>query len=189
MSKPDFSAFRFRTRTNFAFGTDTRREFRNAASHLMNASGKAKFTPSFSTNLDAARTAADQSTVRWKAGATAFTYRRNARRHQRHYRNRRYANGTRISVVQRLAFGARSQPGVAALREAGAVILGKTVTTEFAAVDPGPTRNPWDTRERRAAPVAAPLRPRLRQALSGGVGDTGNRLNSFARKLLRLLRI
>ena len=39
----------------------------------------------------------------------------------------------------------RDSAGVAALREAGAVILGKTVTTEFAAVDPGPTRNPWDT--------------------------------------------
>jgi len=35
---------------------------------------------------------------------------------------------------------------VALLREAGAVILGKTVTTEFAAVTPGKTRNPHDTR-------------------------------------------
>ena len=39
----------------------------------------------------------------------------------------------------------RDSAGVAALREAGAVVLGKTVTTEFAAVAPGPTRNPWDT--------------------------------------------
>ena len=31
------------------------------------------------------------------------------------------------------------------LRAAGAVILGKTVTTEFAYFDPGPTRNPWNT--------------------------------------------
>ena len=31
-----------------------------------------------------------------------------------------------------------------ALRRAGAVILGKTVTTEFAFVKPGPTRNPFD---------------------------------------------
>ena len=30
------------------------------------------------------------------------------------------------------------------LRKAGAVILGKTATTEFAADPPGPTRNPWD---------------------------------------------
>jgi Asp-tRNA(Asn)/Glu-tRNA(Gln) amidotransferase A subunit family amidase len=33
---------------------------------------------------------------------------------------------------------------VVALREAGAVILGKTVTTEFAATHPRGTRNPWD---------------------------------------------
>jgi aspartyl-tRNA(Asn)/glutamyl-tRNA(Gln) amidotransferase subunit A len=32
---------------------------------------------------------------------------------------------------------------VARLRQAGAIILGKTVTTEFATADPGPTRNPW----------------------------------------------
>src|ERR671924_754577 len=32
---------------------------------------------------------------------------------------------------------------LARLKRAGAVILGKTVTTEFATLDPGPTRNPW----------------------------------------------
>jgi Asp-tRNA(Asn)/Glu-tRNA(Gln) amidotransferase A subunit family amidase len=35
-------------------------------------------------------------------------------------------------------------PVVAALRQAGAIILGKTVTTEFACFDPPPTRNPWN---------------------------------------------
>ena len=35
-------------------------------------------------------------------------------------------------------------PVVAALRQAGAVILGKTVTVEFACFDPSPTRNPWN---------------------------------------------
>jgi Asp-tRNA(Asn)/Glu-tRNA(Gln) amidotransferase A subunit family amidase len=34
---------------------------------------------------------------------------------------------------------------VARLREAGAILLGKTVTTEFASFDPPPTRNPWNT--------------------------------------------
>ena len=33
---------------------------------------------------------------------------------------------------------------VARLREAGAVILGKAVTTEFATSDPSPSRNPWN---------------------------------------------
>ncbi len=32
---------------------------------------------------------------------------------------------------------------VARLRRAGAIVLGKTVTTEFACFDPPPTRNPW----------------------------------------------
>lgn len=34
---------------------------------------------------------------------------------------------------------------VTRLKEAGAVVLGKTVTTEFAYFEPGPTRNPHDT--------------------------------------------
>ncbi|WP_454854629.1 amidase [Rhizobium binxianense] len=38
----------------------------------------------------------------------------------------------------------RDAASVKALREAGAVIVGKTVTTEFAATQPGKTRNPWD---------------------------------------------
>ena len=38
----------------------------------------------------------------------------------------------------------RDSASVRALKEAGAVIVGKTVTTEFAATEPGPTTNPWD---------------------------------------------
>jgi aspartyl-tRNA(Asn)/glutamyl-tRNA(Gln) amidotransferase subunit A len=38
----------------------------------------------------------------------------------------------------------RDAPLVAALRRAGAIVLGKTVTVEFACFDPSPTRNPWD---------------------------------------------
>ncbi|CAI8037361.1 Glutamyl-tRNA(Gln) amidotransferase subunit A [Geodia barretti] len=33
---------------------------------------------------------------------------------------------------------------VALLKEAGAIMLGKTVTTEFACMDPSPTVNPWN---------------------------------------------
>lgn len=39
---------------------------------------------------------------------------------------------------------AADSPLVARLRAAGAVILGKTVTTPYAWIDPPPTRNPWD---------------------------------------------
>jgi len=45
---------------------------------------------------------------------------------------------------------------VAKLRAAGAVILGKTVTTECAYFTPGKTRNPHNPSTRRAAPPAAP---------------------------------
>lgn len=38
----------------------------------------------------------------------------------------------------------RDAAAVARLRAAGAVILGKTATTEFAFLDPAPTRNPWN---------------------------------------------
>ncbi len=38
----------------------------------------------------------------------------------------------------------RDAATVRALREAGAVIIGKTVTTEFATTTPGPTHNPFD---------------------------------------------
>ena len=52
------------------------------------------------------------------------------------------------------------------LKKAGAIVLGKCVTTEFATFDPGPTRNPWNTRHTpggsssgSAAAVAAEMCP------------------------------
>ena len=44
---------------------------------------------------------------------------------------------------------------VAKLREAGAIILGKAVTTEFASGDPSPTRNPWNREHTRPGCVPA----------------------------------
>jgi aspartyl-tRNA(Asn)/glutamyl-tRNA(Gln) amidotransferase subunit A len=49
--------------------------------------------------------------------------------------------GSRLRIGNVAAYDA---PVVAKLRDAGAVILGKTVTTEFASFDPPPTRNPWN---------------------------------------------
>ena len=55
---------------------------------------------------------------------------------------------------------------VARLRAAGAVVMGKAVTTEFASFDPSPTRNPWNAEHTpggsssgSAAGVAARLFP------------------------------
>jgi Asp-tRNA(Asn)/Glu-tRNA(Gln) amidotransferase A subunit family amidase len=64
---------------------------------------------------------------------------------------------------------------VAAVRDAGALIIGKTVTTEFAGRHPGPTRNPWDLRRTpggsssgSAAAVAAGFAPLAFGTQTGG---------------------
>jgi Asp-tRNA(Asn)/Glu-tRNA(Gln) amidotransferase A subunit family amidase len=95
-------------------------------------------------NLAAARAAADESTKRWRAGKPLSAI-----------------DGMPIGIKDiietidmptqngsPLFEGFRSErdgASVAALREAGAVIVGKTVTTEFASTEPRGTRNPWDT--------------------------------------------
>jgi aspartyl-tRNA(Asn)/glutamyl-tRNA(Gln) amidotransferase subunit A len=64
---------------------------------------------------------------------------------------------------------------VTKLREAGAVILGKTETTEFAYLDPAPTRNPWNTGHTpggsssgSAAAIAAKMCPLALGTQTGG---------------------
>jgi len=95
-------------------------------------------------NLAAARGAADESTKRWRAGNPLSAI-----------------DGMPIGIkdiVETIDMptqngsplfegfhSERDGASVAALREAGAVIVGKTVTTEFAATEPRGTRNPWDT--------------------------------------------
>jgi len=70
---------------------------------------------------------------------------------------------------------------VTKLREAGAIILGKTVTTVFANLDPGPTRNPWNvghtpggSSSGSAAAVAARMCPAaIGSQTVGSVGRPG----------------
>jgi Asp-tRNA(Asn)/Glu-tRNA(Gln) amidotransferase A subunit family amidase len=64
---------------------------------------------------------------------------------------------------------------VARLKQAGAIILGKTVTTEFATADPGPTHNPWNLEHTpggsssgSAAGVAARMMPAALGTQTGG---------------------
>jgi Asp-tRNA(Asn)/Glu-tRNA(Gln) amidotransferase A subunit family amidase len=96
-------------------------------------------------NIEAARNAADASSARWRAGCPLSPI-----------------DGMPIGIKDiietidmptengsPLFAGFRSErdaASVAALREAGAVIVGKTVTTEFAASEPRGTRNPHDLR-------------------------------------------
>ena len=146
--------------TGFRSGADTPRDFLERCLACMEEWEK-EIHAFVSTNIPAARAAADRSTERWR-------------------------NGRALSAIDGIPIGikdiietadmpteqgsplfkgwrsVRDSAAVSALREAGAVIVGKTVTTEFAAVHPGPTRNPWDTTRTpggRAAGLPLPLRP------------------------------
>ena len=127
---------------SFAADTDTPRAYLERC--LATIEARERDVVAFvSLDIDGARRSADQATARWRAGKPLSTI-----------------DGMAIGVKDvietidmptemgsALYAGWRSHrdsASVKALKEAGAVILGKTVTTEFAATEPGPTRNPWD---------------------------------------------
>ncbi len=128
--------------SDFVSGTDSPREFLERCIADLDA-WEPKIGAFVAANLVAAREAADRSTERWQAGNPLSPI-----------------DGIPIGVKDimetidmpteygsPLFVGFRSErdsAGVAALREAGAVILGKTVTTEFGLTEPLGTRNPWD---------------------------------------------
>lgn len=81
------------------------------------------------------------------------------------------------SPIRENHVAALDAPVVQALRHAGAVILGKTVTVEFACFDPSPSRNPWDPKLRHtpggsssgsAVAVAAGMIPAALGTQTGG---------------------
>jgi Asp-tRNA(Asn)/Glu-tRNA(Gln) amidotransferase A subunit family amidase len=126
----------------FTSGSDSPRAFLERCLEVIAAQEDA--VGAFVTlNIVGARAAADASTARWKAGATLSPI-----------------DGMPVGIKDIMEtadmateqgsplfvgwHGKRDCAAVAALREAGAVVLGKTVTTEFAASHPARTRNPWD---------------------------------------------
>jgi Asp-tRNA(Asn)/Glu-tRNA(Gln) amidotransferase A subunit family amidase len=127
----------------FASGADTPRQFLERSLELF-ALWEPRIGAFVCTNLPAARAAAEKSTERWRAGKPLSAI-----------------DGIPVGIKDiietadmptemgsPLFAGWRSEKDAAnvrALRDAGAVILGKTVTTEFAASEPRGTRNPWNT--------------------------------------------
>ena len=91
----------------------------------------------------AARAAAEASTKRWRANAplSAIDGMPVGVKDMIDTANMVTGMGSPLFDGYRPRFDAASVQG---LREAGAVILGKTVTTEFASAHPRGTRNPWD---------------------------------------------
>src|SRR5215203_3340236 len=139
--KPAMRPFLLAAR-RFADGADTPRAFLEQC--LGEFAGWQPRVGAFVTyDLAAARAAADRSTARWRAGKPLSAI-----------------DGMPVGIKDiietfdmptemgsPLFAGWRSEKDaacVSALRQAGAVILGKTVTTEFAATEPRGTRNPWN---------------------------------------------
>ncbi len=127
---------------DFASGKDSPRAFLERCIADLEA-WEPKIGAFVALNLAAAqdgRGSLDRALARRQA---ALADRRHADRNQGHHRNHRHADGERVAAVRRLP-SERDAASVAALREAGAVIVGKTVTTEFAWMQPRATKNPWD---------------------------------------------
>ena len=127
---------------DFTAGKDTSRDFLERCLARV-----AEFEPAVGAfvcrDIAGARAAADRSTERWRSGRPLSPI-----------------DGMPLGIKDiietadmpteqgsPLFVGCRTErdaASVAALREAGAVILGKVVTTEFASTEPRGTRNPWD---------------------------------------------
>jgi Asp-tRNA(Asn)/Glu-tRNA(Gln) amidotransferase A subunit family amidase len=126
----------------FAAGRQTPREYLEACLARI-AELEPKIGAFVNFNLEGARAAADRSTARWREGKPLSL-----------------VDGMPVGIKDIIETedmptemgspifagwrSGRDAATVAALREAGAVIVGKTVTTEFAATEPRGTRNPWD---------------------------------------------
>jgi Asp-tRNA(Asn)/Glu-tRNA(Gln) amidotransferase A subunit family amidase len=144
MTLPQLMPF-FSAAANFAAGNDTPREFlERCLSHVE------EFEPAVGAfvchDIAAARAAADRSAGRWRDGRllSPIDGMPLGIKDIIETADMPTEQGSPLFVGCRTA---RDAASVAALREAGAVILGKVVTTEFAATEPRGTRNPWD-RER-----------------------------------------
>ena len=127
---------------SFAAGKETPRQFLERSLELLDY-WEPQIGAFVATALPAARDAADRSGERWRAGKPLSPI-----------------DGMPVGIKDiietvdmptqmgsPLFDGWRSEKDAAsvrALRDAGAVILGKTVTTEFAASEPRGTRNPWN---------------------------------------------
>ncbi len=126
----------------FRDGTDTPRAFLERCLETV-AAREPDIGAFVATNPDAARTAADAASGRWKSGATRSLIDGMpvGIKDIMETHDMATEQGSPLFAGWRMA---RDSAASAALREAGAVILGKTVTTEFAATEPRGTRNPWD---------------------------------------------
>jgi Asp-tRNA(Asn)/Glu-tRNA(Gln) amidotransferase A subunit family amidase len=146
MSTPDATRPRMRpflpATADFAGRTDSPREFLERCLAGLEA-WEPKIGAFVILNLPAARTAADRSTERWRAGRPLSPIDGMPVGVKDIIETIDMPTGNGSPLFEGVRTN-RDAASVAALREAGALILGKTVTTEFAWLEPRATRNPWD---------------------------------------------
>jgi Asp-tRNA(Asn)/Glu-tRNA(Gln) amidotransferase A subunit family amidase len=127
---------------DFAAGKTTPRQFLEGC--LAEFANREKQVGAFVTfDIANARAAADASTERWLKGQPASPIDGMPMGIKDIIETREWPT----EMGSPLFAGWRSEKDaacVSALRQAGAVLLGKTVTTEFAASEPRGTRNPWN---------------------------------------------
>jgi Asp-tRNA(Asn)/Glu-tRNA(Gln) amidotransferase A subunit family amidase len=140
-NRPALRAFHTATPA-FSAGTDTPREFLERCIAVIEAD-QPKFLAFVTLDLADARNAADAATKRWKNGAplSPIDGLPVGIKYIIETANMPTQMGSPLFAGYR---SGRDAASVAALREAGAVVVGKTVTTEFAATVARETRNPWD---------------------------------------------
>jgi Asp-tRNA(Asn)/Glu-tRNA(Gln) amidotransferase A subunit family amidase len=129
-------------RPQFAAGTDTPRDYLERCIVALDA-WESRIGAFVHLNIEGARAAADAATARWRDGQplSAIDGMPLGIKDIIETIDMPTENGSPLYAGWR---SDRDAASVVALREAGAVILGKTVTTEFAAREPRGTRNPWD---------------------------------------------
>jgi len=129
-------------RTQFATGKDTPRDFLERCLTALDY-WEPRIDAFVNLNVDGARAAADAASLRWREGRplSPIDGMPLGIKDIIETIDMPTENGSPLYAGWR---SDRDAASVAALREAGAVILGKTVTTEFAAREPRGTRNPWD---------------------------------------------
>jgi Asp-tRNA(Asn)/Glu-tRNA(Gln) amidotransferase A subunit family amidase len=98
-----------------------------------------------SLDLGAARTAADAATSRWRAGRPLSAIDGIPVGIKDCFDVRGYPTRANSALFEHQPPAEMDAAHAAALRKGGAIIVGKTVTTELTMASPGPTWNPWDT--------------------------------------------
>ncbi|MBV9968504.1 MAG: amidase [Xanthobacteraceae bacterium] len=127
---------------NFAAGEDSPREFLERCLAALDA-WEPRIGAFVTLDIEGARAEADRSSARWREGhpLSPIDGMPLGIKDIIETADMPTENGSPLFAGFR---SERDAASVMALREAGAVILGKTVTTEFAATEPRGTRNPWD---------------------------------------------